>query len=408
MTPTPIFISLQKLCDQLVSEFESIPSERKAKLDSLSDYFAKKYQQEETPQATVICTHNSRRSHMGQLWLNVAAAYYDLPDVETFSGGTAITAFNPRAVKALQDLGFHISTEDPTQDNPVYHVRWNDTMTPYPAFSKRYDDPPKPAENFAAIMVCTSADEGCPIVHGSDFRLALPFNDPKAFDDTPLAAAKYEERSRDIGRECLYVFSRIKNRNRATSFSVEKEKNTNMEDTMTKTLGIGSRVNHPAFGVGVVIGLYPAAYDICFVTYGIKEVGRNYQKLEIIEAIAAEEAVSFSAAEEALKNILNTWLGSAETVELGDKWLDGTMILQPKNSSLKSKEIPIDAFFHKIVMVRDRLRVMEQRINSSKLTDEEKVNLQQYITRIYGSLTSFNVLFRNKEQQFKGESSKNA
>jgi len=179
-----------------------------------------------------------------------------------------------------------------------------------------------------------------------------------------------------------------------------------MENTVIKSLGIGSRVNHPAFGVGVVIGLYPVAYDICFVTYGIKEVGRSYEKMEIIEAIEATEAVSFSAAEEALKNILNTWLGSADTVDLGDKWIDGTMILKPKDSGLQSKEIPIDAFFHKIVMVRDRLRVMEQRINSSKLNDEEKVNLQQYITRIYGSLTSFNVLFRNKAQQFKGASSK--
>jgi len=408
MNPNNIFSSLKNLCDELSSEFDSIPLERKSKLDTLSSYFSEKYKNGKTPKATVICTHNSRRSHMGQLWLSVAAAYFELPVVDTFSGGTAITAFNPRAVKALQKLGFEISTENPTLDNPIYKIRWKDKMTPYAAFSKRYDDPPNPSENFAAIMVCTSADEGCPIVHGSDFRLALPFNDPKEYDDTPLAAAKYEERGRDIGREILYVFSKIENRNREADFPVEKEKNTKMEDTLTKSLGIGSRVNHPAFGVGVVIGLYPVAYDICFVTYGIKEVGRNYQNLEIIEAIEAEEAVSFTAAEEALKNILNTWLGSAETVELGDKWLDGTMVLQPKSSDLKSKEIPIEVFFHKIVMVRDRLRVMEQRINSSKLSDEEKVNLQQYITRIYGSLTSFNVLFRNKEQQFKGESSKNA
>lgn len=181
-----------------------------------------------------------------------------------------------------------------------------------------------------------------------------------------------------------------------------------MENTMVKTLGIGSRVNHPDYGVGVVIGLYPVAYEICFIEEGIKEVGRNFQRMEIIEAIESEEAVSFSAAEEALKNILNTWLGAADTVEMGDKWTNGTMILKPGNSDLKSKEIPIDAFFHKIVMVRDRLRVMEQRINSSKLTDEEKVNLQQYITRIYGSLTSFNVLFRNKDQQFKGGSGKSS
>lgn len=174
----------------------------------------------------------------------------------------------------------------------------------------------------------------------------------------------------------------------------------------TTTLGIGSRVNHPAFGAGVVIGVHQAAYNICFVTYGIKDVGRNYQNMDIIEAIPAKEVVSFTAAEEALKKILNNWLGSAETVELGDKWIDGKLILQPADPSLKPKEITIESFFHKIVMTRNRLRVMEQRINSSSLSDEEKINLQQYITRIYGSLTSFNILFRRKEQQFKGGGTK--
>ena len=408
MNSPSIFPSLKILCDQLSSEFDQISSERKEQLDKITTYFSNKYKDGQTPKATVICTHNSRRSHMGQLWISVAAAYFGHPEVETFSGGTAITAFNLRAVKALQVLGFNISAEDPNAENPVYQVRWKEGMIPYAAFSKCYDDPPNPTKDFAAIMVCTSADQGCPIVPGCDFRIALPFNDPKAFDDTPLAAAKYEERGRDIGREFLYVFSRIENRNQKATFSVEKEKNTIMESTMIKSLGIGSRVNHPSFGVGVVIGLYPVAYEICFVNDGIKEVGRNYQNMEIIEAIETEEAVSFSAAEEALKNILNTWLGSADTVEMGDKWTNGTMILKPGNPDLKSKELPIDAFFHKIVMVRDRLRVMEQRINSSKLSDEEKVNLQQYITRIYGSLTSFNVLFRSKDQQFKGGSGKTA
>jgi len=171
-------------------------------------------------------------------------------------------------------------------------------------------------------------------------------------------------------------------------------------------LGIGSRVKHPAYGEGVVIGIDVAAYQCCFMQFGLKHVGKEYSGWEIIDAIEHTEAVSFTEAEQALAKILRAWMGSSELVELGDKWDDGVMILQPGDTSLKSKEIPIATFFHKIVMVRDRLRVMEQRINSSKLTDEEKVNLQQYITRIYGSLTSFNVLFKYKDDHFKGEGSK--
>ena len=165
-------------------------------------------------------------------------------------------------------------------------------------------------------------------------------------------------------------------------------------------LGIGSRVKHPAFEKGVIIRLHKAAYEVCFLTYGIKNVGYEYDNWEIIEAIPAAEALSFSAAEMALKKILQNYNALEETVDLGDKWLGGTLVLQPDDPDLKAKEIPIDTFFHKIVMVRDRLRVMEQRINSSQLNDEEKVNLQQYISRIYGSLTSFNILFKYKEDQF--------
>lgn len=172
------------------------------------------------------------------------------------------------------------------------------------------------------------------------------------------------------------------------------------------TLGIGSRVRHPAFGNGVVIKLYKAAYDVTFWQYGIKSVGRDYNNWEVVEAIEANEVASFNEAEQALVRILRNFNGIDETVKLGDKWVEGTLVLKPGEDGLASKEMPIDTFFHKIVMVRDRLRVMEQRINASKLTDEEKVNLQQYITRIYGSLTSFNVLFRNKEDHFSGTKSK--
>jgi len=171
-------------------------------------------------------------------------------------------------------------------------------------------------------------------------------------------------------------------------------------------LGIGSRVNHPAYGAGVVIEVDVAAYQVCFIQYGIKMVGKEYDKWEVIEAIPFKEEVSFSGAEEALIKILKTWSGITEEVELGNRWEGGTMILKPGEANLAPKEVPVETFFHKIVMVRDRLRVMEQRVNSSKnLSDEEKVNLQQYITRIYGSLTSFNVLFKYKEDHFVGERS---
>ncbi len=168
-------------------------------------------------------------------------------------------------------------------------------------------------------------------------------------------------------------------------------------------LGIGSRVKHQAYGDGVVIEVDVAAYKVVFMLYGMKLVGKDYESWEIIEAIEHQESVSFDAAEQSLIKILTHFSDITQEIELGDKWIDGNMILKPADESLKSKEIPIDTFFHKIVMVRDRLRVMEQRINSSKLTDEEKVNLQQYITRIYGSLTTFNVLFKYKDDHFKGD-----
>lgn len=176
---------------------------------------------------------------------------------------------------------------------------------------------------------------------------------------------------------------------------------------MQELLGIGSRVKHPAYDKGVIIRLHKEAYEVCFFTYGIKMVGKHYNEWEIIEAIPSPEEISLSELEKSIKKVLDQYGAIPSKVELGHKWVDGTLILQPGEEGMKPKEMPIDTFFHKIVMVRDRLRVMEQRVNSSKnLSDEEKVNLQQYITRIYGSLTSFNVLFRNKEDHFQGERTK--
>lgn len=174
---------------------------------------------------------------------------------------------------------------------------------------------------------------------------------------------------------------------------------------MDSVLGQGSRVKHPAYGNGVIIGVSNATYQVCFIQYGIKTLGKTYKSWDIIEAVNPEEEITFDRVEKSLIKILTHWSDISQPIELGDKWEGGNLILKPGDEDLKSKELPIETFFHKIVMVRDRLRVMEQRINSSKLTDEEKVNLQQYITRIYGSLTTFNVLFKYKDDHFVGERS---
>ncbi len=174
------------------------------------------------------------------------------------------------------------------------------------------------------------------------------------------------------------------------------------------TLGIGTRLQHTQHGPGVIVGLRFATYLISFIYHGIKEIDKTDTNLEeIIPENVSEEIETHSDVERSLLKILRLWGGISEPVALGDRWQGGTMALQPADRSLKPKEIPIEDFFHKIVMLRDRLRVMEQQINAhKKLTDEDKVNLQQYITRIYGTLTTFNVLFKNKEQWFVGESTK--
>lgn len=175
-----------------------------------------------------------------------------------------------------------------------------------------------------------------------------------------------------------------------------------MEQT---TLGIGTRLQHTHFGPGVIVGVKYATYIISFINHGVKEVDKTDPLLdEIIPENVTTEVETVSETERSLLKILRLWGGITENVPLGDRWTGGTLILKPADPSLKPKELPVDAFFHKIVMLRDRLRVLEQQINAHKvLTDEEKVNLQQYITRIYGSLTTFNVLFKNKEQWFVGE-----
>ncbi|WP_276132160.1 hypothetical protein [Polluticoccus soli] len=180
----------------------------------------------------------------------------------------------------------------------------------------------------------------------------------------------------------------------------------------TTTLGIGSRVEHPHFGRGVIVESTSETYTIWFKSQNAtKSINKDYD-LRVIAAIegAASEGssnITLADIEQALDNILERRLHEMQIVPMANKWNNGTMILKPSDNSLQPKEVPIETFFHKIVMVRDRLRLIEQKINSHKgLTDEDKIDLQQYITAIYGSLTTFNVLFRETHHQFKGMSGK--
>jgi hypothetical protein len=166
-------------------------------------------------------------------------------------------------------------------------------------------------------------------------------------------------------------------------------------------LGLGSRVNHPSFGEGVVINLSNDAYEITFIKDGTRKIKIDADMEVIDRAAISSDHVSMYDVERSLTKILQRWMDATETVALGDKWKGGKMILEPGREGVSSKEIPIDTFFHKIVMMRDRLRVMEQKVNASALDDETKVDIQQYISRCYGSMTTFNILFKEVNDQFK-------
>jgi len=178
------------------------------------------------------------------------------------------------------------------------------------------------------------------------------------------------------------------------------------------TLGIGSRVEHPHFGKGVIVDVASESYITWFKSQqATKSISKDYAELRVLNAVEGQEGgptnITLSDIEEALDNILERRLHEMQLVPMGNRWNNGVMILKPGDNSLQPKEVPIETFFHKIVMVRDRLRLIEQKINAHKvLTDEEKVDLQQYVTAIYGSLTTFNVLFKETHHQFKGMAGK--
>ncbi len=174
---------------------------------------------------------------------------------------------------------------------------------------------------------------------------------------------------------------------------------------MNKSLGIGSRLRHKSYGEGILARISLDYYTIAFHGMGFKEIPHDTGDLELIESIEANNnQITFDEVEDALLRILKRYIEPEQKIEIGAKWKGGLMVLKPSDKNQSAKEIPMDTFFHKIVMVRDRLRVLEQNINSHKLlSDEDKVDLQHYITRIYGSLTTFNLLFKNTDDYFKGE-----
>jgi len=201
--------ALQATVDNLMNEFDQIPASRKETLSLLVSFVERKIREGHTVYLNFICTHNSRRSHLSQLWAQAAAHHFNIPNVVCFSGGTEATAFNPRAVKAMQEAGFLIQLKKDGH-NPTYEVHYAENTKPVIAFSKKYDDPFNHNNDFAAVMTCSHADENCPLVFGASARIALTYDDPKNFDDTPQEAEKYTERVNEIGREILFAFSNVK------------------------------------------------------------------------------------------------------------------------------------------------------------------------------------------------------
>jgi len=194
--------------DRVLPGVDAIPADRQTELRKVALFLRTKLSANEAARAVFICTHNSRRSHLAQLWAKVAASYYGHEAIETFSGGTEATAFNPRAVAALERAGFQI--ENPGGENPRYKVSYGPEAPVQEAFSKVYSETPNPKENFAAVMTCSQADKNCPTVFGATLRVALPYVDPKEADDTPAEASRYDERSLQIAQEMFFLMKNVR------------------------------------------------------------------------------------------------------------------------------------------------------------------------------------------------------
>lgn len=205
-TPT-LFPQLAALINTL--DMESISAARKAILDPLAEFIQHKVKTDQEIRLNFICTHNSRRSHLSQVWAQAIAAHFGITNVYSYSGGTEATALFPMAATTLKNSGFQIASLS-EGNNPVYSIKYAANEAPIIGFSKTFDAPFNPSSEFAAIMTCSSADQGCPFIAGAEKRFPITFEDPKAFDNTPQQAEKYQERSLQIATELYYIFSKVK------------------------------------------------------------------------------------------------------------------------------------------------------------------------------------------------------
>lgn len=203
-----MYQSISTFCELLTQNFNEISLERKELLKKISAYISKKVQEEKSINLIYICTHNSRRSHFGQLWAQVAAHYYDIKNVNCYSGGTETTAFNQNAINAIKRIGFKVKNNNEST-NPKYNITFSDNEKPIICFSKTYNDTFNPQSEFAAIMTCSDAEENCPFIPNVELRIGTTYDDPKAFDNTSLQDEKYDERCRQIALETFYVFSHV-------------------------------------------------------------------------------------------------------------------------------------------------------------------------------------------------------
>ena len=204
---TNIFPTIVKTINAF--DYENVTKERRAILQPLIDYIQNKVINQQDIRLNLICTHNSRRSHLSQVWAQTAATHYNVKSVFCYSGGTEATALFPSAAHALQQSGFEIKSIS-EGNNPIYSIKYAENAHPVIGFSKKYDDEFNPKSEFAAIMTCSQADGGCPFIAGAEKRIPITFEDPKAFDNTPQQSEKYQERSLQIATEMFYVFSQIK------------------------------------------------------------------------------------------------------------------------------------------------------------------------------------------------------